>query len=56
VAEESFSSYVTWNTARQAWEQGCFELDVVPQDWVRKPQVEKPTTLMGKSFLCQILG
>jgi hypothetical protein len=38
-----FRGYVTFNTARRAWEGGAFELRDVPAGWVRTPVVNKGT-------------
>lgn len=36
VSEEKFRAYVTWNTARRAWETDSFEMDRVPKGWKRR--------------------
>ena len=49
VSEDKFQRYVTWNTARRAWEQSRIEVGLVPKEWVRKKVVKKAESLTGKS-------
>lgn len=50
MAEDKFRGYVTWNTARRAWEEARCELKVWPKDWVRK---ERKVTLIKKNIPTQ---
>jgi hypothetical protein len=43
VSEEKFRAYVTWNTARRAWEGAGFEMERVPKEWKRRAEKTEET-------------
>ena len=46
VSAEKFQTYVTWNTARRAWEEGKLNLSIWPKEWKRK---KAANTLISQS-------
>jgi hypothetical protein len=55
VTAEKFRGYVTFNTARHAWEGRLFELKVVPREWVRtlEKKDRQQQVQPGKKMLVQ---
>ena len=54
VSQEKFRAYVTWNTARRAWEGKRFEMDNVPRGWKRRappPKSEKCNSMTGMPLI-----